>query len=213
MIAVTGFTKQSMRQIKIYDPRKIPAPGVGGRVKANKTVDIDKSAGVMMMHYDYDNSVLYLAGKGDSSVKYFEMVDTAPYIHFLSQYSDNQSTKGFCWLPKKHCVTTDCEIASTLRVLRDSVVPVHFIVPRKTGADMFQSDIYPDTAAPVPAQDSKSYFGGADVDPILMSMKPGEGLAAAATEIVKKKTYAELEAELEAANKRIAELEAQLAAQ
>ena len=44
--------------------------------------------------YDPDCRMLYLAGKGDSNCRFFEMVDEAPYFHFLSQWSNNTPQKG-----------------------------------------------------------------------------------------------------------------------
>lgn len=200
LIATIGFTRSSMRQVKLYDPRNLSTDAY--------TMDIDQSAGVLMPHYDYDTSILYVGGKGDGSIKYFEVVKTSPYLHFLSQFSDGQSQKGLCFLPKTSCDTTKCEVASALRVLRDSIIPVHFYVPRKN--EIFQKDLFPDTAAPVAAQSAQDYLGGGNADPVLTSMKPGEVIGAKAVAVKIKKSYHELEAELEAAKKRIAELEAKL---
>ena len=29
---------------------------------------------------------MYLAGKGDGNIRYYEVVDEAPYVHFLNQF-------------------------------------------------------------------------------------------------------------------------------
>jgi len=200
LIATIGFTRSSMRVVKLYDPRNFSTEA--------GSLEIDQSAGVLMTHYDYDTSILYVGGKGDSSIKYFEVVKTAPYLHFLTQFSDNQSQKGLCFLPKTSCNTVRCEVASALRVLRDSIVPVHFCVPRKN--ENFQKDLFPDTAAPIAAQTAQEYIAGGNADPKLTSMRPGEVIGGKAAPVKIKKAYHVLEAELEAANKRIAELEAQL---
>merc|ERR1712194_966250 len=95
-----------------------------------------------MGKYDPDNSILYLAGKGDSSIKYFEIVDEAPYIHFLSEFRHSSAQKGIAWVPKHSLDTSKCEIARCLQLLRDSVQPVSFVVPRKS--EMFQAGLYAD---------------------------------------------------------------------
>jgi WD40 repeat protein len=201
LIATVGFTRSSMRQIKVYDPRNLSTDCI--------TVDIDQSAGVMIPHYDHDTSILYVGGKGDSSIKYWECVNSSPYLHFLAQYSDTKSQKGFCFLPKTNCDVNKCEIANSLRITRDAIIPVNFVVPRKA-TDIFQSDLYPDAYAGIAAGDVKDYTGGANPAPELTSMRPGERRGQVAKEIEIKATYAELEAQLAAANARIAELEAQL---
>jgi hypothetical protein len=52
------------------------------------------------------------------------------------------------------------------------VTPISFQVPRRS--DLFQADIFPDTPAPEPSMTAEEWFGGANKDPILVSMKPGE---------------------------------------
>jgi coronin-1B/1C/6 len=179
-------------------------------------VDIDTSAGVLIPYFDPDNSILYCAGKGDGNIRYFEIVDTEPYVHFLSEYRDNQSQKGIAFLPKKAVDVSKCEIAVCLRLLRDRVVPVSFQVPRKS--DMFQKDLYPDSYAGIPSLSADEWLGGVNKAPKKVSMKPGDnksvsgGGASAPTATLKpQKTASQLEAELEAAHKKIAELEAQVA--
>jgi WD40 repeat protein len=205
MLACVGFSRTSMRQVKLYDLRKMKKPC--------HEADLDQSAGVMIPYYDHDTSMFYIGGKGDSSIKYFEIVPTSPYMHFLSAFTDTKSHKGFCFLPKAACETTTCEVASCLRVMSHGVVPVSFTVPRKN-ADTFQADIYPDAYAGIAAQGADDWLGGANADPILTSMRPGERREqGSSAELVQKATYAELEEQLAAANARIAELEAQVAGQ
>lgn len=197
-----GFTKSSARIYQVWDPKMADKP-------LNET-EIDQSAGVFMCKYDPDNSVLYLAGKGDSSIKYFEIVDEEPYIHFLSEFRNSSSQKGIGWVPKHAMDTSKCEIARALRLLRDSVQPVSFCVPRKS--DMFQADLYPDTYASDVMQDSASYFAGKDVAPKMQSMNPKDrpGEKQQMT-FAAKKSPKELQAELEVALARIKELEAEVA--
>lgn len=174
--------------------------------------DIDQSAGVLIPHYDEDTNILFIGGKGDGSVKYFEMVEEKPYAHHLSNYSDNQSQKGLCWLPKRRCNTHKCEIAVALRLMRDSVVPVSFQVPRKS--EMFQKDIFPDAIAGVPSQSNSEYFAGKNADPVRRSMNPKDKSfdQAPGSAFVAAKSPAQLKEELMAALARIKELEAEVAA-
>lgn len=200
LIGCVGFTKGSMRQIKLFDIRNM--------AKAAHSEDLDQSAGVMIPWYDHDTSMFYIAGKGDSTIKYFEIVGGSPYMHFLSAFADNKSHKGLCFLPKTACDTTKCEVASCLRVMNDSVVPISFVVPRKN-ADTFQTDLYPDAYAGIPAQDATQWNAGEAAEVILTSMRPGEVRdQEGGAELVAKATYAELEAQLAVATARIAELEA-----
>lgn len=200
LIGSVGFTRGSLRQIHLWDPRNI-----GSKPLASK--DIDQSAGIFSAHYDHDTSLLFLSGKGDSSIRYFEITGEAPYIHFISSFSDSSSQKGVCFLPKLQVDVTGCEVVKALRLMRDSIIPVGFKVPRKS--ELFQKDLFPDAYAGAPALEASAWLDGKNEDPVLTSMKPGQQTRAKA-EFTAKKSYGELEAELAAAKKRIAELEAQL---
>jgi len=219
-LGVLGFSKTNARQYFVYDPKKLDTPLVSN--------DIDQGASSMIPYYDSDTSVLYLAGRGEATIRYFEVVAEDPYIHFLSDFRDTESTKGLCFMPKTSCDTKTCEIAICYRVMKDWVSPVSFQVPRKS--DVFQNDIFPETYAGIASQTADEYFAGADKPAIKRSMRPG---AAPATGGVETKfsvssTHAPAphstpshaashpptasNAELSAALNRIKELEEELAA-
>jgi coronin-1B/1C/6 len=203
-----GFSSGAARQYAAWDLR-------GDLAKAVAMTEIDQASGTFVTYYDYDNSILWGAGKGDGSVKYWEVVSESPYVHYLSQFSDNNSQQGGCFLPKRYCDVTKCEIANFLRIVKDkeSVIPVSFQVPRKS--DLFQKDLYPDALAGVPSLEAKEWLDGKNADPKLQSMKPGAAAPekpAAVAAFVAKRSPAEMEAEIERLTARVKELEAQLAA-
>lgn len=49
--------------------------------------------------------------QGDSSIRYFEVTDEAPYVHYLSMYSSKESQKGMGFMPKRGLEVNKCEIA------------------------------------------------------------------------------------------------------
>jgi coronin-1B/1C/6 len=200
-----GFSKTSGRQFGVWDPKKMDSPLV--------ITDLDQSAGVIIPFYDPDNSILYLAGKGDASIRYFELVKDKPYLHFLSEFRDTNSQQGVAWVPKRALDTTKCEIALCLRLMKEAIVPISFQVPRKS--DLFQKDLFPDAYAGVPALEAKDWLGGDNKPPVLRPMKPGEAskteTTVKATAFVAKKSAQELQEENEKLLKRVAELEAELA--
>jgi coronin-1B/1C/6 len=205
LLVGAGSSKGATREVKAWDPRNL------GEVLS--TVEVDSSNGVFIAQYDPDNSIFWLAGKGDSTIKYYEVVKEKPCLHLLSQFQDSNSTVGGCFLPKRYCDVTKCEIAVFLRVLKEHLTPVSFQVPRKS--DLFQKDLYPDCYAGVPSLEAKEWLEGKNADPKLQSMKPGaavEKVEAAFAAGAKKKSVPELEAEVERLTARVKELEAQLAA-
>jgi len=173
--------------------------------------DLDQSAGVVIPFYDPDNSILYLAGKGDASIRYFELTSEKPYLHALSEFRDTKSQQGVAWIPKRALDTSKCEIALCLRLMKEAVIPISFQVPRKS--DLFQKDLFPDTYAGEPSLEAADWFKGENKDPKLRSMKPGTVTETQTTQktLTVKKSPAELEEENAQLKARIVELEAELA--
>lgn len=192
-LLTTGFSKKSDRQFGIWDPRRME--------EALSMVDIDQSSGSFMPFYDEDTQVLYLAGKGDTNIRYFEIQDDAPYQFFLSQYSGKEPQKGVGMIPKRSCDVSKCEISRFVVLSAAGITPVSFTVPRK--GDQFQEDIYPDSNTGEAQVTSAQWFAGESKPPAYGTMRPGAA-------VVKKETAKRLSpAEVQAA--RIAELEKQVA--
>ena len=157
-----GFTRDSKRQIRLWDPKKMD--------ECVTTVKIDQASGVIMPFYDEGTNLLFLAGKGDGNVRYFEMVDEAPWAYNINEYRSAGSAKGMAVMPKRAVDVHRCEIARFLKLTRDAVEPLSFILPRKS--DMFQPDIFPDCYAGIAAATADEFFAGKDAAPPLVSMAP-----------------------------------------
>lgn len=164
-VVTVGFTAQSKRELKLWDTSV-------GFEKPVTTVDIDQAAGVLMPFYDEDTKMLYMTGKGDGNIRYYELTDEAPYVHGLNEHRTNISTKGADMLPKRACAALRCEVARFLKLTADSVEPISFIVPRKETT--FQEDIFPDTFAGIPSLTADAWFGGANANPKKTSMNPAK---------------------------------------
>uniref|UniRef100_A0A8C0GLB6 Coronin 1A n=1 Tax=Chelonoidis abingdonii TaxID=106734 RepID=A0A8C0GLB6_CHEAB len=109
--------------------------------------------------------------QGDSSIRYFEVTPEAPYLHFLSLFSSKESQRGGGWMPKRGLDVSKCEIARFYKLHERRCEPIAMTVPRKS--DLFQEDLYPDTAGPDPALTAEEWFGGKDAGPLLISLKDG----------------------------------------
>jgi coronin-1B/1C/6 len=211
-LCTVGFTRQSQRQFKIWDPRNTSAE--------LERVEIDQAAGVIMPFFDNDTNLLYLAGKGDGNVRFFEVVGESPYAYPLSDFRSSVSAKGMAWVPKRGLNIMGCETARLLKLTTNSVEPLSFFVPRKS--ESFQEDLYPDSSSSMqPAHTADEWRAGSERPPCVVSLNPalrgaagaGASSAAAAPKaFVAAKTPAVLQAELDKANARIAELEAKLKA-
>ncbi|XP_041970822.1 coronin-2B-like isoform X2 [Aricia agestis] len=164
-VLTTGFSRHSDRQYAVWDPHELRAPLV--------LETIDSSSGVVFPYYDPDTNMVYLAGKGDGNIRYYEVVDEPPYVHFLNQFLSGNPQRGLGYMPKRGVNTAACEIFRfyKLHTARGLCEPISMIVPRKS--DCFQEDLYPDTAAPTPALSARDWFSGVNAPPLLISMKTG----------------------------------------
>jgi len=133
--------------------------------------NVDSASGVLLPFYDNDSSVLFLGGKGDGNVRYYEVVDEAPYIHYLTEYKSNTSARGMAMFPKRAVNVSECEIARFVKVTPSTLEPIAFNVPRKS--DVFQDDIYPDTFGGEHSITAADFFAGKNAKPKLISLKGG----------------------------------------
>lgn len=159
-----GFTRQSKRQFKIWDPRNITTP--------LHTMDIDQAAGVIMPFFDEGSNMLYLGGKGDGNIRYYEIVNDEPWAFSIETYRAASPCRGLAIMPKRGVNTEKVELARLYKLTSNTVEPLSFICPRKS--ELFQEDLYPDCFAGKPSMSADEFFAGKNKNPILMSMDPAK---------------------------------------
>ncbi|XP_029381792.1 coronin-2B isoform X6 [Echeneis naucrates] len=86
MLLSTGSSPWNHRQIVLWDPDDLSEPLY--------EEDLDGSAGVLFPFYDPDTHMLYLAGKGDGNIRFYELSAEKPYIHFLTEFRSLLPQKG-----------------------------------------------------------------------------------------------------------------------
>ena len=179
-------------------------------------IQLDQASGVIIPYYDVDTRVLYLAGKGDGNIRYYENIAEKPWAFALSEYRSTQAAKGTCFVPKRGLDVMRCETARCLKLVsqagKGSVEPLSFIVPRKS--DAFQDDIFPDAFCGAPSMTADEWWAGANAPPRTAPLDPakaGNGASTVAKTFTKVKTAAQLQKELDEALAKIARLEKKLA--
>lgn len=214
-----GFGKTSERQYYIYDVKNLTAPVIG-------PVNIDNQAGMLMPFYDEDSDLIFLAGKGDGTIRYYEYEtnsDGKPEVHFCSQYASNESTAAIGCMPKRGVDVNTCEIMKFFRVVVTTtpnifrMEPLSFKVPRKS--DLFQEDIFPDCRSDEPAITADQWFSGESSKPKTKSLRGGFQKKEQGQATFQKKedhhdahsSEADLKKENDELKKRIAHLEAEIA--
>ena len=79
--------------------------------------------------------IVDICQQGDTQIKYFEIVDTAPYTHFLSMYQSPASQRGVGVLPKRHINFMECEVMRFFKLQTKGIVePIAMTVPRKVNS-------------------------------------------------------------------------------
>jgi len=162
-IATTGFSKTSDRQIMIWNANDLSAPV--------KIENLDTSSGVLVPYFDADTSMLYIAGKGDGNIRFYEFLLNEQALYYLSEYKSNEPQRGTGFIQKRALNISANEIARAYKVLSNCVEPISFRVTRKS--DRFQEDIFPDTIGPDAPITCKEFFAGKTSNPILISLREG----------------------------------------
>eukprot|EP01083_Nonionella_stella_P041160 111625_1 len=203
-VGATGFSKSSKRELKVWDVRNLEKPIFDK--------GLDNMSSILIPHMDDDLNVLYLAGKGDNSVSYYEARNDSKIMNYLSAYRDGEPQKGGGWVPKRALKVMKCEVQRYLKLTQESLIPISFIVPRKAGGDVFQEDIYPHCLSAKPSQSADEWASGSNAEPNRMNMDPEERKEddGGADDIVFK-SMEQVVAENTELKKRIKELEAEVA--
>ncbi|MBV96316.1 Coronin-1C, partial [Eschrichtius robustus] len=76
---------------------------------------------------------LALWNPGDSSIRYFEITDESPYVHYLNTFSSKEPQRGMGYMPKRGLDVNKCEIARFFKLHERKCEPIIMTVPRKHG--------------------------------------------------------------------------------
>ncbi|XP_062287588.1 coronin-2A isoform X2 [Scomber scombrus] len=177
MLLTSGTSRWNDRQIALWDQDDLSVPLLED--------NLDGSSGVIFPFYDPDTHMLYLAGKGDGNIRYYEISSEKPYIHFLTEYRSHLPQKGMGVMPKRGLDVSSCEVFRFYKLvtIKGLIEPLSMIVPRRS--ESYQEDIYPMTAGNKPALSSEEWLSGIDKGPVLMSLKPGSQVAESYSELSK----------------------------
>lgn len=163
-ILTTGFDAARVRQVFIRDVRNFNVP--------EKMLVLDSSTGILMPLYDPDTNMLFLAGKGDTTINYLEVCDKDPYLIEGLRHTGEQ-TKGACLVPKRALKVMEGEVNRVLQLTSNMVIPIMYQVPRKTYRD-FHSDLYPETTGYKTNLTAAEWLNGTNMTVPKMSLDPAK---------------------------------------
>ena len=117
----TGFSRSSERQVKLVSSKDMSVV---------ETLVLDTSPGILQPFYDSDIDILYISGRGDSHIHYYELANNK--LHFLSSYKSTIPQRSIVFLPKVALDIAETEIARAYKLsCANCVEPISFRVPRK----------------------------------------------------------------------------------
>ncbi|XP_039279273.1 coronin-7 isoform X2 [Nilaparvata lugens] len=161
-VLTTGFDAARQREVFIRDVRKFN--------EVEKSLTLDSSTGILIPLYDPDTGMLFLAGKGDTTISYLEVTERDPYLVEGIRHSGEQ-TKGACLVPKRALNVMQAEVNKVLQLTSSSVIPIMYQVPRKSYRD-FHSDLFPVTSGCDSSVTAGQWMEGTDTPVVKISLDP-----------------------------------------
>ncbi|KAJ1019553.1 hypothetical protein NDA18_006031 [Ustilago nuda] len=158
----TGFSKMSDRQMFLWDTNNLASGPL-------KQITLDASSGIIMPFWS-DNNIVFLAGKGDGNIRYYELEKDE--LHYLTESKSSEPQRGLTFVPRRFLNTEENEIAKAYKITGTTIQPVSFCVPRK--AESFQSDIFPPAPSNVASLTAKDFFQGKRGKRMMVSLETGE---------------------------------------
>jgi len=157
-----GFSRMSERQYCCWD---------AATMEELNLVELDTANGCLIPYYDPDTQIVYIAAKGDSVVRYYELVDEEPHFHYITTFQTNAAQRGLAPIPKRNLIVNDNEVFRFYKLhgaKGGMIEPISFTVPRKS--DIFQDDLYPDAVSDDPALEATEWFEGKNAEPNRIDM-------------------------------------------
>lgn len=157
-----GFSKMSERQYAVWNAETLQQLGLE---------ELDTANGCLIPTYDHDTKLIFLSAKGDSVVRYYEVVEEEPYFFYLSTFQSNAPQRGFAFIPKRCVDVNHNEIVKGYKLHGTKtgyIEPIPFTVPRKS--EKFQEDLYPDAIGSEAALEASEWFEGKNAEPKRISM-------------------------------------------
>ncbi|GAA5860495.1 hypothetical protein JCM1840_000276 [Sporobolomyces johnsonii] len=150
-ILTTGFSRTRDREYSLFDGRMLGNP--------IKTQRVDTNTGVLMPLVDESRNIVYMAGRGDMTLRWVEVGGPATFTEGATPLPIPLAGAALC--PPHILDLMKAEINRLVVLSNEVVVSVPINVPRRQYID-FHSDLFPPTSSRAPAQTAADWRGGKD---------------------------------------------------
>ncbi|NXX30297.1 CORO7 protein, partial [Nicator chloris] len=97
--------------------------------------------------------------QGENLLYCFEVAATQPALTQVTQCRTEGSTRGLAAVPRLALDVMACEVLRVLQLTDTALVPVSYLVPRKSVQE-FHEDLFPDCTGVLPATDAQGWWAG-----------------------------------------------------
>ncbi|CAD6886095.1 unnamed protein product [Tilletia laevis] len=164
-ILTSGFDLGRQREWAVWDPRALSRPVHRASIPSSSTA-------VLAPIVDVDRSLIYLHGKGDTSMHVVDL-SLAPYTAKATPLPYPASAIALAPLlrPSESAMKGEIGRIFLTTPANDAVIPVSVTIPRRQYLD-FHEDLYPHTFAPFPAHTADSWLEGNNLERVRISQDP-----------------------------------------
>ncbi|KAF9402531.1 Coronin-7 [Mortierella sp. AD011] len=159
-----GFNKMREREIAVWNVNDLSKPLELKRM--------DSSSGLMVPLYDEDTSIMFIPSRGESTVRWIELAESAPYMTEGPAFAVPSPVAGAALTPKQILNVMQTEVVRILAVSANAIWPISVSIPRRSYLD-FHADLYPDTKSSTPGLEASEWLNGENKDVPRMSLDPG----------------------------------------
>ncbi|KAF9209964.1 Coronin-7 [Haplosporangium sp. Z 27] len=159
-----GFNKMRERETAIWDANDLSKPLELKRM--------DSSSGLMVPLYDEDTSIMFIPSRGESTIRWIEISDSAPYMTDGPAFAVPGPVAGAALTPKQILNVMQTEVVRVLAVNANIIWPISVSVPRRSYLD-FHADLYPETKSTTPGLEASEWLNGENRDVPRVSLDPG----------------------------------------
>ncbi|WVQ98469.1 hypothetical protein IAU59_005595 [Kwoniella sp. CBS 9459] len=166
-IFLSSFSKTRNRQYCLI--------GTKPALETKFNQSLDTSPGISLPLVDEERNIVYLAGRGDMTLRQVELSGPQGYQETLHPLPYPVATTALALKHSTHLDVMNAEIARLLIPAVDKdgdcILPFGIRVPRRQLID-YHDDLYPDIKGTVPEQTAEEWLKGQDKRPLLFTLDP-----------------------------------------
>ena len=146
-------------------------------------LDVDHQSGIMPPFYDDGLKLLYVPGRGEGNIHYYDLTDFT--IKDCIEYKSSHPQKAITMFDKKTMDYNKCEVARFAKVVGRDLMYLSFYVPRRNPG--YDPALYPPVYVGEPSITTEEWMAGTNKDPIVKEINTIDNKWAPAPMVFEKK--------------------------